>query len=452
MPLLIACPSCKKPLSLGDDAAGRAGRCPACGSVFRVSPSVEGWGKLSTVVAAAPSSQTGPAPAPAPAAGAGAGAVPALIGPYQVRRVLGRGSFGVVYQAHDPQLKRDVAIKVLNLDAKASPQAVARFKREAVVLGQMDHENIVHVYQLGEHDGAQFIVSQFVPGQELSEVIPEGGLEPGRAAELVIQLLKALHYAHEMDVIHRDVKPANVRLTARGQLKLLDFGLAGWVGAASGRMTQDGSVMGTAFYMAPEQARGDLRAVGPAADQYSAGVVLYELLTGHPPFEGCPSISVLLHHVQHTVPPPPSELRPGLDPLLEEICVKALAKDPADRYPGCREFMEALQAWRETSGMPLAEPAPDEAPAPPPPPREKRSSAARKGTMVTHARRARTLEAPPADERDEPAGAPPWRPVLIIAGALVALVLLLGGGFAVWKLASTPDTHPSGIRGPIRTP
>ena len=133
----------------------------------------------------------------------------------------------------------------------------------------MHHNNIVPVYQFGEQDGAQFIVSRFIPGQALSEAVSENGMEPGRAVDLVIQLLEALTYAHEMDVLHRDVKPANAILDEKGQLHLMDFGLAGWVGQETGRMTQDGSVMGTPSYMAPEQAKGDVRRVGPAADQYT---------------------------------------------------------------------------------------------------------------------------------------------------------------------------------------
>ena len=189
----------------------------------------------------------------------------------------------------------------------------------------MHHNHIVPVFLLGEQDGEHYIVSKFIAGQALSEVVSEEGIEPGRAAVLVIQLLEALAYAHEMDVLHRDVKPSNAILDAHGQLFLMDFGLAGWVGQETGRMTQDGSVMGTPAYMAPEQARGDIRQVGPAADQYSAGVVLYELLTGHLPFEGGPT-QVVLYNILNSEPPPPSEWRDDLDPALEEICLKASQK------------------------------------------------------------------------------------------------------------------------------
>src|SRR5262249_18315257 len=148
-----------------------------------------------------------------------------------------------------------------------------------------------------------------------------------RAVRLVIQLLDALAYAHERGVLHRDVKPANAMLDAADKVFLMDFGLAGLVGQDEGRMTQDGTVMGTPSYMAPEQARGGVNGVGPAADQYSAGGVLYELLTGHLPFEGGPS-QVVLYNVINTQAPALSTWRPGLDPGLEAICLRALSKDP----------------------------------------------------------------------------------------------------------------------------
>jgi serine/threonine-protein kinase len=277
--------------------------------------------------------------------------LPPAIGPYRVSRELGRGAFGVVYQGHDPRLKRDVAIKVLNRDALHSGKAAERFLREAQVVAQMHHNHIVPVYELGEHDGCHYIASRFVPGQTLADLIPDEGMEPGQAVALVLQLLEGLAYAHKMGVMHRDVKPANAIVDGEGQLYLMDFGLAGWVGQGEGRATQDGTVMGTPAYMPPEQARGDIQQVREAADQYSAGVVLYELLTGHLPFEGGP-IHVLLYNVINTPPPPPSEFRPDLDPQLEEICLRALAKDPEERFPGCREFADALRAWQSFQGSP----------------------------------------------------------------------------------------------------
>jgi DNA-binding beta-propeller fold protein YncE len=277
-----------------------------------------------------------------------AGELPAAFGPYQVRRVLGRG-WGIVYLAHDPKLNRDVAVKVLNHAALSDPRAVQRLRREASVLAQMHHNHIIPVFQLDEQDGVPFIVSKYIPGQALADAIPEQGMQPERAVGLVIQLLDGLAYAHEPThekgvVLHRDVKPANALLDAEGRLYLTDFGLASWLGRETGRMTRDGDVMGTPAYMAPEQARGDVRRVGPAADQYAAGVVLYELLTGHLPFEGAPP-AVLLYNVMSTPPPRPSEWRRDLDPRLEQICLKALAKQPGQRFASCRAFADTLRGW-----------------------------------------------------------------------------------------------------------
>ncbi|HEX5272567.1 MAG TPA: protein kinase, partial [Gemmataceae bacterium] len=356
MPVQVVCPKCKKAMPY-DGAAGKVS-CPTCGGSFRVSPST-GEAKRSTVGPSAGSR------ADHPAAG-GPGAAPESIGAYEVRQTLGRGAFGVVYRAHDPQLGRDVAIKVLNRDALASTKAVERFLREARVVAQMHHNHIVPVFMLGEQDGAHYIVSKFISGQALSEAVPEDGMDPARAIVLVIQLLEALAYAHDMDVLHRDVKPANAILDANGQLYLMDFGLAGWVGHESGRMTQDGAVLGTPSYMAPEQARGDVRAVGPAADQYSAGMVLYELLTGHLAFEGGPT-EVVLYNILNSAPPPPSQWREDLDPALEEICLKAMAKRPEERYASCRDFADALRRWQARGSEAPAEfvPVDDDEPAAP---------------------------------------------------------------------------------------
>jgi serine/threonine-protein kinase len=277
-----------------------------------------------------------------------------------VRGQLGAGAFGLVYRGHDPGLGRDVAIKVLRPETLGSSRHVQRFLREAQVVAHLLHGNIVPVYQLGQHAGSYFIASAFIAGQPLSAVIPEKGMEAPRAVALVLQLLEALAYAHARGVLHRDVKPSNLMIDEHGHLWLMDFGLAGWVGQSEGRMTKLGTVMGTPSYMPPEQAAGDVQRVGPASDQYSAGVVLYELLTGALPFEGGPP-PVLLYNILHTPPVPPSQWRKDLDPALEAICLKALAKKPAERFADCRAFADALQPWqaaRTPARGPEARPAP----------------------------------------------------------------------------------------------
>jgi serine/threonine protein kinase/Tol biopolymer transport system component len=278
--------------------------------------------------------------------------LPSAIGPYQVSGELGRGAFGVVYQGLDPALKREVAIKVLHRGALGSSRTVARFLREAQVVAGMHHNHIVPVYQLGEHEGGYYIATRLIRGPTLGDVIPEEGMPAAQAVELIRQLLDALAHAHDGGVIHRDVKPENMLLDEEGQLYLTDFGLAGFVDGA--QMTQEGALLGTPAYMAPEQTQGKQQGVGAAGDQYSAGVVLYELLTGHQPFEGVP-LSILIHNIVHTPPPPLTDFRPDLEAPLQAICLKALAKRAEDRFPDCRAMARALHDWQAASA---ASPAP----------------------------------------------------------------------------------------------
>jgi serine/threonine-protein kinase len=276
-----------------------------------------------------------------------------VIGPYQVSRELGRGAFGVVYQGFDAALKREVAIKVLNRSVIGSARAVERFLREAQVVAGLHHNHIVPVYQLGDHEGGYYIASRLIRGPTLADIIPEEGMPAVAAVELILQLLDALANAHERGVIHRDVKPENVLLDESGHLNLTDFGMAGFLSGA--QMTQEGVVLGTPAYMAPEQAQGKQQEVGAAADQYSAGVVLYELLTGHQPFEARP-LPILIHNVVNTPPPPLTELRADLDVRLQAICLKALAKRPEDRFPDCRAMALALRDWQTGPKSPTPDP------------------------------------------------------------------------------------------------
>jgi len=290
----------------------------------------------------------------------------AVIGRYQVREKLGSGAFGSVYRAYDPQLDREIALKILRPEALSSPLAVERFRREARAAAKMHHPHIVPVHDAGQHGKHFFIASAFIRGRTLASAIPEEGLDQRRTAQLALQLVEALAYAHQQGVLHRDVKPANIMVDDQDNLYLMDFGLAGWAEQASTRLTEAGVVMGTPAYMAPEQARGDVRQVGPAADLYSAGVVLYEMLTGRVPFEG--SLAMVLFNVVRAPPPPPSRHRPGLDPRLEAICLKALAKQTAERYLSGQEMAAALQGWlqgQESRPLLNLPAAPRPQPAPP---------------------------------------------------------------------------------------
>jgi serine/threonine protein kinase len=453
MPVQVACPKCKKPLSLGDDIGNRPAKCPSCGATFRVGGSTDAGKGPSSAGSARSSSSGGTAGSESRAPSSG---LPAAIGRYGVRKVLGEGAFGVVYKCYDASLDREVAIKKLRPDALGSAKYVERFLREAKVVARMLHGNIVPVYELGEDQGAYFIASAFVAGQSLADAIPENGLEAGRAVRLVLQLLEALAYAHDQGVLHRDVKPGNAMLGDKDTLYLMDFGLAGWVGQDSGRMTQDGAVMGTPSYMPPEQARGDIQRVGPAADQYAAGVVLYELLTGHLPFEGGP-IQAVLYNVINTPPPKPSEFRAGLDPQLEAICLRALAKKPEERFADCRAFADALRSWQAGKGgaADTAEKVLDVIPITPKaaPPSTVRSVASGQGSTVNQPPQRRTVAAPPPQPvvaAPPPATRQTSVPIWVVAviAAVVALpIVVAAGAVVVWKVLPTAGLSGSTRRG-----
>jgi serine/threonine protein kinase len=452
MPVQVACPKCKKPLSLGDDIGNRPSQCPGCGATFRVTPSADAASRQS----GAGSARSSAGGAPAGGGGKSASGLPEKISRYDVRKVLGEGAFGVVYKCYDPSLDREVAIKKLRPDALGSAKYVERFKREAKVVARMLHGNIVPVYEMGEEGGAYFIASAFIAGHSLADVIPENGLDADRAVRLVLQLLEALAYAHDQGVLHRDVKPSNAMLGDKDTLYLMDFGLAGWVGQDTGRMTQDGSVMGTPSYMPPEQASGQIQRVGPAADQYSAGVVLYELLTGHLPFEGGP-IQAVLYNVIHTAPPRPSEFRADLDPNLEAICLRALAKKPEERFPDCRAFAEALRSWQAGKGGAVisAEHLPEVVPVTPKaaPPSTMRSVAAGQRSTVNNPPQRRTAEAPPEPvvtaepPAPRPMSVPVW--VFVVVFAVIALPIMAAAGYVVITKVM-PAAGGSGTKSTIR--
>jgi serine/threonine protein kinase len=263
-----------------------------------------------------------------------------------LRKKLGSGAFGTVYRAYDPRLDREVALKLLRAEALASPKALERFQREARAAARMQHPHIVAVHDFGTHKEQHFLVSAFISGCTLASANPPDGMEVQRAVRLTLQLVEALAYAHQQGVMHRDVKPANIMLDDHDSLYLMDFGLAGWTEQSSSRLTKAGALMGTPAYMAPEQATGDISRIGPAADLYSAGVVLYELLTGRVPFEG--SVAAVVYNAIHTPPPPPSSARAGLDADLEALCLKALAKNPDERFSSGEEMAKALQGWLHT--------------------------------------------------------------------------------------------------------
>jgi WD40 repeat protein len=265
---------------------------------------------------------------------------------------LGRGAGGVVYRARQQQPERVVALKCLRDGPNPGAEQRARFLAEADAIARLHHPHIVQVHAVGEHHGQPFLCLEYLAGGTLAGKIHGEPQPPREAARLLILLAGAVQHAHEQGVIHRDLKPANVLLTADGTPKVSDFGLARF---GRPELTATGAIMGTPSYMAPEQARGDNAAVGPAADVWALGAILYELLTGRPPFRG---VSVLdtLKQVAECEPVPPARLQPGVPRDLDVICLKCLEKNPAKRYGSAGELAEDLERFlggRPTKARPV---------------------------------------------------------------------------------------------------
>ncbi|MFE3454918.1 Stk1 family PASTA domain-containing Ser/Thr kinase [Nonomuraea sp. NPDC059194] len=276
-----------------------------------------------------------------------------LGGRYELDGVVGRGGMAEVYRARDIRLDRIVAIKTLRADLARDHTFQARFRREAQSAASLNHPAVVAVYDTGEDttDGAPvpYIVMEYVDGRTLRDLLrADRRLLPERAVELVDGILRALDYSHRGGIVHRDIKPANVMITRNGDVKVMDFGIARAMADSAATMTQTAQVIGTAQYLSPEQARGER--VDARSDIYSTGCVLYELLTGQPPFTGDSPVAIAYQHVREE-PIPPSQIDPEIPKWADAIVLKAMAKDPAQRYQSAGEMRADIQ--RAMSGMPV---------------------------------------------------------------------------------------------------
>jgi eukaryotic-like serine/threonine-protein kinase len=263
--------------------------------------------------------------------------------------LLGRGGMGVVYKARHLRLGRPVALKMLSRQGETDPEYLARFRIEAEAVARLQHPNIVQIYDIGEVQGEPYLALELLEGGSLADRTRQAPHSPAEAARLTETLARAVHYAHGLGIIHRDLKPTNVLLTASGTLKISDFGLAKRLDVAPGAaptVTQTGGFIGTPGYLAPEQSEARSSPVGPATDVFSLGVILYELLTGRPPFLGATPLESILLTV-NAEPMPPSRLQPGVPRDLETVCLHCLHKDPRRRYGSAEALADDLARFRE---------------------------------------------------------------------------------------------------------
>jgi len=253
------------------------------------------------------------------------------VGRFIVRSVLGRGAFGMVYRAYDPVLDREVALKTPRF-ADDDATSYERFLREAKAAAKLRHPNIVAVFESGEAEGEPFIASEYVDGTVLLALLKQQTIDIHTTVDWIRQVAEALDYAHSEGIVHRDIKPGNMMISRSGRPQIMDFGLAKRFEESAG-VTTEGTIVGTPAYMSPEQARGQQASVGPASDQYSVGVVFYEMLCGRTPYVGDAWSVVSQVSSPMELPPAPRTLKPGVPRDLEACCLKALEKDPAARYP-----------------------------------------------------------------------------------------------------------------------
>lgn len=346
---------------------------------------------------------------------------------YEIHQRLARGGMAQVYLARDRTLDRPVAVKELAPEFATDPSFVERFRREAQAAANLSHPNIVGVFDWGTQDGTYFIVMEYIDGPSLSQVIRrDGPLHPRRAAEIGNEVAAALGFAHSRGVVHRDVKPGNVLLTATGQSKVTDFGIARALSSPDDDLTQAGSVMGTATYFSPEQAQG--LPVDPRSDLYSLGVVLYEMVTGRTPFSGDTPLAIAYRHVQDQ-PAPPSTIVPDIPFGLEAIIMKLLQKRPDDRYPTAEALRADLNRFLD-GDVTAAERALGVAAA---------AGAATAAAATTMQPAVAPIPAP-VDPVGDPVDDEPKSRTGIFVGVIAVLLVLLGGGLFWFANSLNSDT------------
>ena len=377
-----------------------------------------------------------------------------LAGRYEVRSLIGRGGMAEVHLGFDTRLSRVVAIKMLRRDLALDSIFQARFRREAQSAASLNHPNIVAVYDTGEEivsDATNrslaipYIVMEYVEGHTVKELISDGTAVPiNEAIEIVSGVLSALQYSHANHLVHRDIKPGNIMLTPEGKVKVMDFGIARALTASQATMTQTNAVVGTAQYLSPEQARGET--VDERSDLYSTGVVLFELLTGRPPFKGDSAVAVAYQHVEQ-IPPTPSSILSDIPDSLDRVVLKALAKNRDDRYRSAAEMLSDLQ--RVARGMDVGAPPADSWAT------EVLPSAGLVGARAAVPAATSTVSAPAAgvsststslpavssdgDAASKAAAARKRRTAIIMTLVVIALLLIGGSVWALSRSAATPE-------------
>ena len=358
------------------------------------------------------------------------------LGKFEIRRELGKGAMGVVYEGHDPMIDRTVALKTIraeNLEGADAAEQLARFRREAQAAGRLTHPNIVAIYDFGEDAGTYFIAMEYVKGRELQSFLDANErFAMPEVVRIMGQLLDALDYSHRQGVVHRDIKPSNVIILGDGTAKVADFGIAR---LESSNLTQAGTVMGTPSYMSPEQFMG--QTVDGRSDLFSAGVILYQLLTGERPFTG--SLTTIMHKVLKEEPLPPSTLNVQVPRAFDAVIRKALAKRPDERYQTAREFLDAIRQAAAATPDPTVTNLDATLPGGQP-------TLVRRPTQAADTERTQRTAKLAATPPPAPTAAPPARKSQLPAIAVLGAVLLAAAAGGAWYALTRPAEAPRTVQ------